>query len=88
MSGDTTLLQRTRNIADKHKGKVSTAAGGGLSLVLAYQLFVTSDHFNQHRQDEKDARAAQWRHMMDLENKLDAVRMEVAHFHPSATNHP
>lgn len=78
MPDDTTIVQRTKDFAKTTKGKrIAVGAGGGLSLVLAVQLFVTQAEFSAYKTDAKEKAAEMWRSQKDLENKLDAARLDI-----------
>jgi len=50
----------------EHPGKAGTVAGGGLSLVLALQLFVTKAEYGVHREWQADDH----RMLMDIQQMM------------------
>ncbi len=83
---DTTILQKAQETAKQHKKKA--IAGVSLATLSAcYAVFVTESHFKDHVQQEREARAAQWRAFQDLHLEVDNVRSNVIWLHALGSTH-
>lgn len=90
---DTTLLQRSKTLAQKPAVKRTALGGGTAAIMLSiYQIFLTKAEFSDYKA-EAENRAVQkasvlWQELKTLENTLDGVRMDIVRLQTLKTNTP
>ena len=84
------ILERSKTFAQK-PGTQRAARLGGVSaatLGVVYQLFVTQAQYASDKQEATRKASVQWQKIMDLENDLDAARMDIVRLQTLKTNTP
>lgn len=78
------------NVSQNSKVRGAALGSGGAAsiLFLCYELFVSKSEFVEYKWEATHKASVQWQRIMDLDNALDAARMEIVRLQTVKTNKP